>query len=92
MIAFYLADEIEDECPKMMHLFSVQVVIKARSQNASSYYILITVLQILKDNFTLPNSALCPKQSVWFTNVRTIIQIEIFLYWYMEFIMFSPAL
>lgn len=57
MITFHLADEIENECSKYCILFSVQVVIKARSQNASSYCILITSFLILKGNSVLLPSA-----------------------------------
>lgn len=53
MITFHLADEIENECSKYCILFSVQVVIKARSQNASSYFILITSFLISKGNSAL---------------------------------------
>lgn len=63
ILTFQLADEIENERPKWCIFFSVQVVIKARSQSASCYRILIAVLQNIERRFHITTFCIVSKTS-----------------------------
>lgn len=63
ILTFHLAAEIENEHPKCCILFSVHVVMKARNQNASSYCLLIAVLQNIERRFHITTFCIVSKIS-----------------------------